>query len=316
MFELSQLRCFVVVAEELHFGRAAARLHMTQPPLSRQVQLLEHHLGAQLLERSSRSVRLTSAGRRFLPEARQILRLAESASHAVRRAARGESGNVTIGFTASSGYGLMPRMIARCRERLPDIELTLKEMVTMEQIDALASGRLDLALLRPHASIEDFESRCVVREPLVAALPESHPMAHGRLPALSDFEGAPFLMYSPIEARYFHDLIAGTLSLAGVNPEYTQYTSQVHSILALVAAGLGVSLVPAAATSLHFEGVVFRPVRKIRSSPVVELHIAWKRNNDNPALQNVLGACLDYCHAAQVESRRPETPSRSSQVTA
>jgi DNA-binding transcriptional LysR family regulator len=108
MFELRQLRCFVVVAEELHFGRAAVRLHMTQPPLSRQIQLLEHHLHALLLERNNRNVRLTSAGRHFLPEARTILRLAESASLAARRIARGDAGTVTIGFTASSGYRFMP----------------------------------------------------------------------------------------------------------------------------------------------------------------------------------------------------------------
>ena len=293
MFELSQVRCFVVVAEELHFGRAAARLHMTQPPLSRQVQLLEHRLGAQLLERSSRVVQLTCAGKRFLPDARQILKLAESATLAVKRAARGESGNVTIGFTAASGYGLMPGMIARCRQQFPDIELTLKEMVTGDQTQALASGGLDLALLRPHAPLDGFESHCVVREPLVAAIPASHRLAHGSLPTFSDFEGESFVMYSPSEARYFHDLVAGALSLAGVNPEFTQYMGQIHSILALVAAGLGVSLVPAAAMNLHFKGVVFRHIRKA-SSRVVELHITWKRDNDNPAMRSILAASLDH----------------------
>lgn len=295
MFELSQLRCFVVVAEELHFGRAAVRLHMTQPPLSRQIQLLEHHLGAQVLERSSRSVRLTSAGRSFLPEARTILRLAENATLAARRIARGEAGTVTIGFTASSGYRFMPDMIARCRERFPNVEFTLKEMVTMEQIEALATGRIDIALMRPHASNEDFQSLRVVREPLVAALPSTHPLAVGRLPALADFDHAPFVMYAPMEARYFHDLVAGTFSVAGVHPQYTQYTSQIHSMLALVRAGLGTALVPEAATSLRFDGVVFRPVKRSRAARPVELFIAWKRDNDNPARQSVLDTCLEFC---------------------
>jgi DNA-binding transcriptional LysR family regulator len=298
MFELSQLRCFVVVAEELHFGRAAARLHMTQPPLSRQVQLLEHHVSARLFERTSRSVRLTGAGRSFLPEARTILRLAESSALAARRVAHGEAGNVTIGFTASSGYQFMPGLIATCRKRLPDVELTLKEMVTMEQIEALASDRLDIALLRPHVSNEDFESVCVVREPLMAALPASHPLASGRLPTLSDFDHAPFVMYSPLEARYFHDLVTGTFSRAAVHPKYTQYTSQIHSILALVRAGFGAALVPEAATSLRFEGVVFRQVRKAREALRAELHMAWKRGGDNPARQSVLDACLEYCRVA------------------
>jgi DNA-binding transcriptional LysR family regulator len=299
MFELSQLRCFVVVAEELHFGRAAARLHMTQPPLSRQIQLLEHHVNALLLERSSRSVRLTSAGRSFLPEARTILRLAESASLVVQRVARGEAGTVTIGYTAASGYRFMPGLIARCRARLPDVSLTLKEMVTMEQLEALDSGRLDIAFLRPHAPDENVETVCVVREPLVVALPKTHALARGPLPTLANFEHVPVVMYSPIESRYFHDLVTGYFSRAGVHPEFTQYTSQIHSMLGLVRAGLGAALVPEAATSLRFEGVVYRPLHKARSAPAVELYMAWKRDNDNAARQSVLSTCLEYCKLAQ-----------------
>jgi DNA-binding transcriptional LysR family regulator len=298
MFELNQLRCFVAVAEELHFGRAAIRLHMTQPPLSRQVHLLEQRLGVKLLDRTSRSVRMTSAGRSFLADARQILRLAESASLAVRRAARGESGSVTIGFTAASGYGVMPGMIAQCRARVPDVEVNLREMVTIEQIHALASGSLDLALLRPHASLEEFRSIRIITEPLVAALPKSS-LRRGRTISLGDFDGAPFVMYSPIEARYFHDLVATVFATAGVKPDFTQYTSQIHSILALVAAGLGAALVPAAATNLHFEGVIFREVRKMRSMQPVELYVAWKPDNDNPARQRVLDACLEYTRSAK-----------------
>jgi DNA-binding transcriptional LysR family regulator len=309
MFELNQLRCFTTVAEELHFGRAAVRLHMTQPPLSRQVQLLEQQLGVTLFERTSRRVRLTSAGRGFLADARQILRLAESATLAVRRAARGESGSVTIGFTAASGYGVMPGMIAQWRARVPDVEVNLREMVTTDQVEALAAGVLDLALLRPHASLEEFDCMRLIREPLVAALPTSHPLARGRRdPAIADFEGTPFVMYSPIEARYFHELVAAAFTTAGVKPDYTQYTSQVHSILALVAAGLGAALVPEAATSLHFEGVIFRPVRKLRSMQSVELYVAWKSDNENPARQSVLDACLEYTRTVRL--RRSQAASR------
>ena len=298
MFEINQLRCFVAVAEELHFGRAAQRLHMTQPPVSRQIQILEQRLGVTLLERTNRSVRLTSPGRRFLVDARQILRLSEGATLAVRRAAQGESGTVTIGFTAASGYGVMPGMIAQCRSQLPGIEINLREMVTLEQMEALGSGELDVALLRPHASLVDFDSECIMREPLVAALPKAHPLGRRKNPLIRDFEGVPFIMYSPIEARYFHDLVVSVFAAARVRPEYTQYTSQIHSILALVAAGLGVALVPRAATSLHFEGVVYRTVRNMRASESVELYVAWRRLNDNPARQRVLDACLEYSRHA------------------
>jgi DNA-binding transcriptional LysR family regulator len=300
MFELKQLRCFVAVAEELHFGRAAIRLHMTQPPLSRQVHLLEQRLGVTLLDRTSRSVRMTSAGRSFLADARQILRLAENASLAARRAARGESGSVTIGFTAASGYGVMPGMIAQCRARVPDVEVNLREMVTIEQLHALASGSLDLALLRPHATLDEFRSIRIITEPLVAALPKSYSRRRGRAISLGDFDGAPFIMYSPIEARYFHDLVATVFATAGVKPDFTQYTSQIHSILALVAAGLGAALVPAAATNLHFEGVIFREVRTMRSMQPAELYVAWKPDNDNPARQKVLDACLAYTRSPKI----------------
>src|SRR6478752_2927473 len=136
-FELRQLRCFVAAAEELHFGRAAQRLNMTQSPLSRQIQLLEHILDVKLLERTSRSVALTPAGRVFLIEARRIVRLAESAALSARRVAQGDAGRVAIGFTAVSGYSLLPEIVARARATLPNIELELREMVSGEQIDAL-----------------------------------------------------------------------------------------------------------------------------------------------------------------------------------
>src|SRR5689334_12489710 len=126
MFELGQLRCFVAVAEELHFGRAAARLHMTQPPLSRQIQLLEHVLDVTLLERTSRSVRLTHAGSTFLPEARRLLQLAEGAALSVRRVTRGETGSVGIGFTAGSGYSVLPRLVSLAKAEMPDVDLVLR----------------------------------------------------------------------------------------------------------------------------------------------------------------------------------------------
>ena len=137
MFDLNQLRCFVAVAEELHFGRAAARLNMTQPPLSRQIQVLEHIIDAPLLERTSRSVRLTPAGRSFLPEARRILKLAESASQVARRIALGKTGSLKIGFTAAAAYGFLPELVAACRAKLPEVDFSLKEMVSGDQFEAL-----------------------------------------------------------------------------------------------------------------------------------------------------------------------------------
>jgi DNA-binding transcriptional LysR family regulator len=177
MFDLSQLRCFVAVAEELHFGRAAARLNMTQPPLSRQIQVLEHIIDAPLLERTSRSVKLTPAGRSFLPEARRILKLAETASQVARRIALGKSGSLKIGYTAAASYGFLPDLISACRARLPEVDFSLKEMVSGEQLEALGSGQIDAGLLRPPIARPELATRRVLAEPLLAAIPKKHPLA-------------------------------------------------------------------------------------------------------------------------------------------
>ncbi len=285
MFELSQLRCFAAVAKELHFGRAAARLNMTQPPLSRQVQLLEHVLGVGLFERTSRSVRLTPAGCAFFAEARRILDLAEGAGLAAKRVARGEAGSVTIGFTAAASYGLLPRLIAAARTEMPEVDLALKEMVTADQTEALSSGRIDLGLLRPPVDQRGgAEAVCVARERLMLAVPRGHPLAAGREPAIGNLDRQPLIMYSPVEGRYFYDLLAGLFQAAGVAPDHVQHISQAHTMLALVGAGIGVALVPEAARSLRFDGVVLRPLR-LPVKAAAELFAVWRRDNKNPALQ-------------------------------
>lgn len=285
MFELSQLRCFVAVAEELHFARAAARLNMTQPPLSRQIQLLERALDVLLFDRSGRAVRLTSAGRAFLPEARQILQLSEMAGLAAKRVARGEAGSVVLGSTAVAGYDLLPRLVAFASTKLPDIDLVLKEMVTAEQIEALANGRLDLGLLRPPFDRRVLDSVCIQREPLLLAIPTAHPLAGKARPSLADLDEQLIIMWEPGEARYFYDLITGLCAAAGARPRPVQYLPQAHTMLALVAIGLGVAVVPEAARVLRFEGVVLRPLLAQQGpQPMAELHLAWRRDATNPAL--------------------------------
>lgn len=287
MFELGQLRCFVAVAEELHFGRAAARLNLTQPPLSRQIQLLEHALDVQLLERTSRVVRLSHAGANFLPEARRLLRLAESAALAARRSALGEAGSVNLGFTAASGYDFLPRLITGFREEAPEIDLVLREMVSADQIEALTFGRIDIGLLRPPFNRREFGSLCVVREPLLLAAPSGHRLALAEKVELTDLDRENFVGYSPYESRYFYDLVVSIFAASGVVPNYVQYMSQMHSILGLVRAGLGVSLVPAATANLRMDGVVLREL-DIDPSRIVELHLAWREPTANPAAQRLI----------------------------
>jgi len=287
MFDLSQLRCFVTVAEELHFGRAAARLNMTQPPLSRQIQVLEHIVEAPLLDRTSRSVRLTPAGRSFLPEARRILKLAESASQVARRIALGKTGSIKIGFTATSAYGFMPDLVAACRTRLPEIDLSLKEMVSGDQMEALVSGQIDIGLLRPPIGRPEFAAMRVVAERLLVAFPQGHALAEGETVVPKQLDGQPFIMYSPYESRYFHDLVVTLFTRADTLPRYVQHLSQIHSILAMVCAGLGLAIVPEAATNLNFRGVDLRPLH-VAGPPPVETYLVWRRDDENPLLPSLI----------------------------
>lgn len=274
ILDLNQLRCFVTVAEELHFGRAAARLFMTQPPLSRQIQLLEHSLGVKLFERTSRTVKLTTAGQVFLVDATRLLNLAEQAAISAQRASKGETGRVTIGFTAAAGYEIVPRLLAAAKQALPDIDVVLREQISVAQIAMLESNTIDLGFLRPLFSRTSINFELIEQEPLVVAMPVNHELAGRELIALSDMNGQPFVMHSPKEGKYFHDLILSMFVSSGVKPDYIQYLDQTHTILSLVRAGLGIGILPESAQRFHLENVVFRPLEK--NDVVAELCMAWR----------------------------------------
>lgn len=281
MFEISQLRCFVAVAEELHFSRAAERLSMTQPPLSRQIQLLEQSVGVQLLDRSSRVVRLTPAGKVFLTEAVRILRLAEQAGMMARRVAKGEQGSLAIGFTPTAGYALLPELVRRLRANIPDIALTLKELASNAQLDALNAGQLDMALMRCCGTANELISLPVRTEGMLLVLPEQDAANWPQQPDLSCLHERPLIMYSPYEARPFYQLLSGWFEQAGVIPAVVEHCGQVQTMLALVSAGIGVALVPESCQRLNFDGIVFRP---IQTEPVNTV-CSYRRDNDNPVLQ-------------------------------
>lgn len=287
MFDLNQLRCFVAVAEELHFGRAAKRLNMTQPPLSRHIQVLERILDVTLLERTSRSVRLTPTGRSFLPEAQRLLRMAEQAAQLAKRVEAGRAGSLKIAFTAASSYSFVPALVDLAMSALPDVHLSLSEMVTRDQVEALLSGQADLGLMRPPVARAELDCLRVASERLMAAIPLGHPLAAADQVALSDFEGQPFVMYTTHDARYFHDTLVALFAQAKVLPRYVQHLSQIHSILALVKAGLGCAIVPESAANLHYDGVVLKPLR-LNAPVAVELYLVWRRDHDNPAIDRVL----------------------------
>lgn len=280
--ELHQLRCFVAAAEELHFGRAAARLHMTQPPLSRQIQLLERSLGIVLLERNNRGVRLTAAGRGFLRDARHILAFSEQAGNSARRLASGEAGRITLGFTGVSAYSLVPQLLAKAASEMPEVEFVLKEMVSDAQLDALSANLIDIGLVRQVREREVFEAQLVYREPLMVVLSAGHPLAAQSSIAVADLHHQPFVMYASDEGRYFYDCIVGLFAMSGVKPHYTYHLGQTHTIVSMVQAGLGLSIVPASAQQLHSGSLAFRPLRG--ASLNADLHMISRNDNENPVL--------------------------------
>lgn len=290
-YTLEQLRGLVAVAEELHFGRAAARLRMTQPPLSRQIQKLEAAVGVRLLDRDKQRVALTPAGEAFLVEARRILAIAEAAPDLARRIHSGSRGVVRLGFTAASTFGTLGRILNRLEQSLPEVRIELFEMVTREQIDALAGEDIDLGLARPPFDSELFDSRLIQQEALLLAVTAGHRLAGLDRPARADdLTGEPLIFHSQRKARYFHDLMVSMVPLA--QERVVHSVSQILTMLWLVSAGRGVAFVPASATLLRIPQVEFVPLATHVPRPV-ELHLLWPRQSRNPALAQVLAALED-----------------------
>lgn len=287
MFELAQLRCFTTVATELNFRRAAERLNMTQPPLSRQIQLLEHHLGVELFTRSTRSVALTAAGRAFFIEAQNLLEQAQQAAVAAKRFAQGDIGSVTISFVGSAVYEFLPKVIAEARLKQPQVKIVLSEMNTYQQHEALRARRIDLGIVRSPLLETGYASECLVREPFVLAVPVGHPLASADSVGVEDLDGEPFLMYSHSAYPPFNELLTGMLRSARVAPQFVQWLGSSLTILALVNAGMGLALVPRCATSVVFRQVVFREI-DLGEGVQSELHLVWRQDNDNPAFAMLL----------------------------
>lgn len=283
MFELSQLRCFVAVARELNFRRAAEHLHMTQPPLSRQIQLLEHDLNVKLLERTSRSVRLTAAGRSFFVEAQDLLKRAEAASLTARQAEAGQYGSISFGFIPVAAFHVMPRVIKAVAANAPRVHLMLHEMLTIEQIEALTAGRTDLGLMRLPRERERLELACIQRERFVLALYAGHPLEHKENICIEDLDGQPFVMYSPADGWYSYEILAPLFTYAKVQPKFVQYLGQSHSLLALVSAGVGCALVPRSSQVIGLPNIVFRSI-ELPEQAYVEVFLAWRKGNDSPVV--------------------------------
>ncbi len=278
------MRYFVAVAEERHFGRAARRLHVAQPPLSRQIQSLEGELGFLLFDRSHRRVELTPAGEAFLLHARRVFDTLDLGVQAARRAASGQTGRIDVGYPSSVAFGGLTEMLRTFRARSPAVEVTLRELPLQEQIEALKDGRIDVGFVRGPIYDAELASRRVLSEPLLVALPKDHPLAaRGRI-ALEMLAREPFVSFPRQRGPSYFDYLIRLCNEAGFSPHIVQEAPHLD-IVSLVAAGFGVALLPSSVQNARRPGVVFRP---IVGSPRTELLIVWRPDDASPILRDFL----------------------------
>lgn len=286
--KLRHLQYFVAVAEELHFGRAADRLHMAQPPLSAQIRQLEAELGVTLLHRTTRRVELAPAGEVLLARAREILASVDRATQDTQRAARGELGRLAVGFTGSSTYALLPTLAAALRSALPGVLLDLHgELLTPAQVAGLLDGTLDLGLLRPpRVRQRELAVEVIRSEPLIAAVPQAHPLAAADAVRVEKLSAEPFISYPSHFRSVLHDAIEETCAAHGFLPRVAHEVSETATLVSFVAAGLGVSLVPESTRHMTVDGAVYRPLAG--DTTTVELAVAWRRDDVTPVHERAL----------------------------
>jgi DNA-binding transcriptional LysR family regulator len=279
LIELRLWRQFIAVAEELHFGRAAARLHMTQPPLTQAIANLEQLLGVRLFERTKRSVQLTTAGQALLPEARELLARAQALPAHARAAAHGEVGRLRLAFVSTVGFGLLPQWVRAFRTLHPQVEFDLVEATGDVQLQALERGDVDAGFMlhSPGFAPEGLHHLRIAREPLVVALPEQHPLATARSLSLGALWDEPLVVFPRRILPSLHDAIFGMYHAAGRTPRVAQEAIQMQTIVNLVSAGLGLAWVPDSVRQFQRPGVVYRqlPVRKAQEVPGCETTLVW-----------------------------------------
>ncbi|WP_437318945.1 LysR substrate-binding domain-containing protein [Sorangium sp. So ce385] len=301
--DLRHLRYFTAVAEERHFGRAAQRLGIAQPPLSRQIQDLESELGFSLFDRSRRRVELTPAGAVFLAHVRRVFDALDLAVHEARRASVGETGRLVVGYLSSLAYSGITELVRAFRTDFPSVELALREMPPQEQIEALKDGRIDVGFVRAPLNDPRLASECVRREPLLVALPADHPLAGRRRIALELLSREPFVVFPRQRGSAFFDLVVGLCREAGFTPRIVQEALHLD-ILSLVAAGFGVSILPESIKNIRRGGLALRP---IVGAPVTDLLLAWRADDASPTL----GQFLAFVRRVGVSKSKPRAARRA-----
>jgi DNA-binding transcriptional LysR family regulator len=284
--ELRHLRYFLAVAEELHFGRAAARLGVAQPALSQQIRRLEQMVGAELFRRSTRRVQLTDAGMVLLGEARRIVADVQGAGEVVRRVARGETGTLTVAFAASVMFLALPRIIRRFRAQYPDVRLELRELPTAQQLAGLYSGELDIGFVRQPSPDEELHLEVVMHEPLLVAIAKSHPLATRTRFPLRELAHEDFVLFPRDVAPGLHAQVLALCRNAGFTPNVVQESRELYTTVSLVEAGVGVTIIPASVRKMGWRGVAYKPI--LTPLARTRVAIAWNANNTRPVVQSFI----------------------------
>ena len=294
--ELRHLRYFVAVAEELHFGRAARRLNLAQPPLSQQIRSLEGELGLSLFHRTSRKVELTEAGNLLLTQARLVLLQAESATETMRSAHRGETGRLTIGFTTSAVYSLVPAILREFNRSRPHVEIRCVEMNPEQLRTALMERQIQVSFTRTPLGETGLQTELLDKERFVMALPSDHVRAGQLKLRLREFANEGFIMFSRPQGSAIYDAIIASCQQAGFSPRIAQEGGGVQTILALVAAGLGVALVPMSLRHLQRPGVVYRDLPASETHEV-SLSLVWRKDDRSPVVESLVKIAREAARA-------------------
>ncbi|TIQ38481.1 MAG: LysR family transcriptional regulator [Mesorhizobium sp.] len=272
--DVRTLACFIAVAEDLHFRRAADRMNLTQPSLSQRIRVLENEIGAELFERDRRGVALTPAGAAFLGPARKAVEHANAARTQALRAVRGEVGRLRLGFTVIAFYGTLPEAVRAFRARYPDVEVDLIEMNSPLLEAALAAGEIDLGVLHPPLSTPDLIVHALPDEPLVLALPSAHRLARQTAIRVADLDGEPFLLAPRAIGPSIYDHVIALFQAEGLSPRIVQEVTPMTTLAGLVAAGAGLGFVTAGIARAARPGVVYRPVAPL--PPSLPMAAAWR----------------------------------------
>ncbi|MEH2072791.1 MAG: LysR family transcriptional regulator [Nostoc sp.] len=290
--ELRHLRYFIAVAEELHFSKAAERLHIAQPPLSQQIQQLEAQLGVELFHRKTkRQVQLTQAGQVFLQEAYQLLAQLQKAIELTQKTARGEKGQLQIGFTSLVTYNLLPVILRQFQEQFPEVELILQELTTSEQERALQERRINVGFAHPPLEDNTLNQKCIQQEALIVALAETHFLAEQEKISVRSLINENFIMFPRHLGSGLYDQIVSLCQQGNFSPKVTQEAIQMQTIIGLVSAGMGIAIVPSSLQNLQRTGVVYRTVEE--KTPLVETAIVWREEDITPVLHEFLQVVID-----------------------